>query len=68
MMLHQESCPHCSRKNIYFDSTLKLNQQIEDDVTKILDQIQNQLGLQNQAKEDQKVIEEENQEEDKKYK
>ena len=40
MMLHQEKCPHCHRKNTYYDSTLKTNQQIEDDVTKVLDKIQ----------------------------
>lgn len=39
MMLHQQYCPHCNRKNTYYDSSLKLNQQIEVDVTKVLDQI-----------------------------
>ena len=57
MMLHQEYCPHCNRKNTYFDDSFKVNQQIEDDVSKVLNQIQNQLGLTNQAKEDQKTEE-----------
>jgi transcription initiation factor IIE alpha subunit len=40
MMLHQEKCPHCDKKNIYYDDSLKANKQIEDDVTKLLDELQ----------------------------
>jgi uncharacterized OB-fold protein len=25
MMLHQEFCPHCNRKNTYFDNSFKVN-------------------------------------------
>ena len=32
IMLHQKVCPHCKTKNIYFDSTLEVNEQIDKDV------------------------------------
>ena len=44
------NCPHCQKANIYYDETLKVNQQIEDDVTKMLDEYQQQLDMKNQAK------------------
>ena len=36
MMLHQKNCPHCDRKNIYYDESLNVNKQVEDDVSKII--------------------------------
>jgi len=51
MMLHQKVCPYCSKKNIYYDETLNVGQQIEDDVTKILESFHKRLNMKNQAKE-----------------
>ena len=49
MMLHHKVCPHCNKKNIYYDSTLNINQQIESDVNVILEKLQNDLKMKNQA-------------------
>ena len=50
MMLHQEYCPHCNVKNIYFDDSLKVNEQVHQDVTNLLDQYQADLKMKNRSK------------------
>jgi len=47
MMLHQKVCPYCAKKNIYYDETLNVGQQIEDDVTKILESFHKRLNMKN---------------------
>ena len=46
-MLHQKECPNCKKRNIYQDETLSVNQQIEDDVSKILSQFHKDLKMVN---------------------
>mmetsp|Transcript_8248 Transcript_8248/g.12623 ORF Transcript_8248/g.12623 Transcript_8248/m.12623 type:complete len:118 (-) Transcript_8248:1659-2012(-) len=45
MMLHHQKCPHCERENMYFDETLKVGPEIEQDVMKELSKIQKSLKM-----------------------
>ena len=46
-MLHQEFCPHCNVKNVYYDDSLKVAEQVHQDVSAALDQFQKDLGMKN---------------------
>jgi len=50
MMLHQQTCPHCEKKNIYYDENLNVSKKIEEDVSKILETYHKKLGMTNQSK------------------
>lgn len=50
-MLHHEKCLQCNQKNIYFDNTLKVSKQIEEDAFKVLEQAQKDLKMKNRANE-----------------
>ena len=47
IMLHQKVCPYCKNKNVYFDDSLKINEEIENDVIYELKKFQDQLGMKN---------------------
>lgn len=49
MMLHHEYCPHCAVKNAYYQPDLKINKQIEEDVSKILRKFEKNLKMKNEA-------------------
>ena len=52
MMLHQKKCPYCGKKNIYYDETLNVGQQIADDVTKLLEGFHKRLNMKNMSKDE----------------
>ena len=44
IMLHQKACPHCQKKNRYFDETLKVSEPIHEEVSKLLMKYNTQLN------------------------